>query len=307
MNNFDVDVKNNIRPVLKWVGGKRELLPELRKIYSHLEFRNYYEIFFGGGSVYFDIVENFRNNFSGKSIINDVNSDLINLYRHIKTNPNEVLKFCNELESDYLKYGYYHIRDRFNGIDRDGVKVERYEGVKRTSSLIVLNRTCFNGLFRTNKKGLFNVPEGRYSNPKIVDKDNLFNVSNILPSSEFILNFKFNEVDKIGTNDFVYMDPPYHPLNVTSSFTDYSGDFGTKEQIELRDYFKMLDEKGVFVLQSNSSSDFIKEIYSEFVIKEVDCKRNINSKGDKRGKIKEFLIIGNTLNKKLNCEKSSIL
>jgi len=307
MNRFIPHVKNETKPVLKWVGGKRELLPELRKIYGGLKFNNYHEIFFGGGSVFFDLVENFKSNFKSISSINDINTDLIELYRNIKLNPSEIISFCDKLEMDYKTHGFYYIRDRFNGIDRDGNIVPKYKGIERSSSLILLNRTCFNGLYRTNKKGLFNVPEGRYSNPKIIDKENLFRVSNLIPSVDRLYNLKFNQIKDIEENDFVYMDPPYHPLSETSSFTDYSGEFGSKEQVELRDYFRELDNKGVYVLQSNSSSNFIKEIYSDFSILEVDCSRNINSKGNKRGKIKEFLILGNTLKNHLDYEKIKLL
>jgi len=300
---FDVETtKSTIKPVLKWVGGKRELLPELRKYYSGLKLNNYYELFVGGGSVYLDLVNNFPELVSNSSIINDVNTDLIEMYRNIKSSPSEVFSFCNVLEKDFYEYGYYHIRDRFNGVSREGEVVEKYNGIIRSSSLILLNRTCFNGLYRTNKKGLFNVPEGRYNNPKIIDEENLYNLSKNLPPVENITSKNFYEIDTIDKGDFVYLDPPYHPLNETSSFTDYSGEFGSKEQLRLKDYFKMLDEKGVYVLQSNSSSNFIKEIYSDFKVLEVDCKRNINSKGEKRGKVKEFLIIGNTLNQYLTNE-----
>lgn len=292
-------IRPTIKPVLKWVGGKRELLPELRKVYNGLNFNNYYELFVGGGSVYLDLFNVLGGGFNFKSVLNDVNTDLIEMYRNIKTSPSEIITNCDLLEKDFYKFGYYHIRDRFNGIDRNGDIVEKYEGVIRSSSLILLNRTCFNGLYRTNKKGLFNVPEGRYNNPKIIDEVNLYNLSKILPPVENILNKNFYEIDGISKGDFVYLDPPYHPLTETSSFTDYSGEFGSKEQVKLRDFFKSLDEKGVFVLQSNSSSKFIQEIYSDFIISEVDCKRNINSKGDKRGKVKEYLIFGNTLNEYL--------
>jgi len=290
----------NIKPVLKWVGGKRELIPEIRNYYKDLNFNNYFELFCGGGSVYLDIIKTFGIEKINNSFLNDINKDLINLYKHIKDNPKEILEYCNELEKDYYTHGYYHIRDRFNGIDREKNEVEKYEGIKRSSSLIVLNRTCFNGLYRTNRKGLFNVPEGRYKNPTIINVENLFELSEVLPPSKNILSNNFLEFNFIKKNDLVYLDPPYHPLNETSSFTDYSGQFGTKEQIELRDYFMELDEKGVFVLESNSSSKFISDLYKDFTIVEVMCRRNINSKSSSRGKIVEYLIIGNTLKNHLN-------
>lgn len=285
----------NVRPVLKWVGGKRELIPQIREYYKNLNFKNYIEPFFGGGSVYLDIISTFGEKYISNSIINDVNTDLIELYRNIKTDPNEIISTCNELEKTYYEKGYYHIRERFNGVDKEKNIIQKYQGIERSSSLILLNRTCFNGLYRVNGKGLFNVPEGSYKNPKIVDSDNLFKLSNVLPEIHNIRNVQFDEISDIKKDDLVYFDPPYHPLNETSSFTSYSGSFGENEQIKLRDYFKKLDELGVFVILSNSSSPFIKELYKDFNIIEVDCRRNINSKSDKRGKVTEYLILGNTL------------
>ena len=217
------------------------------------------------------------------------------MYKNIKSSPDEIIKHCKELEKDYYKYDYYHIRDRFNGIDRDKNKVERYEGVVRSSSLILLNRTCFNGLYRVNSKGLFNVPKGNYKNPRIVDEENLYKLSSLLPKTENIRNTQFDDIEEVEKGDLVYFDPPYHPLNETSSFTSYSGSFGRKEQVRLRDYFKKLNDEGVSVILSNSSSPFIKEIYNEFNVVEVYCSRNINSKSNKRGKIPEFLVIGDEI------------
>lgn len=291
---IDEKVDLDVKPILKWVGGKRELLPEIRKYYEFLKFDKYIEPFFGGGSVYLDIIKNFGEEKSKTSIINDINGDLIEMYRNIKKSPDEILNYCNLLEIDYKEYGFYHIRDRFNGITIDN-KMIKYEGIERSSSLILLNRTCFNGLYRVNKSGKFNVPVGSYKNPKIIDKNNLYSLCDKLPLVKNILNVEFDKIDTIKKNDLVYFDPPYHPISTTSSFTDYSGSFGEKEQIRLRDYFKELDDKGVYVILSNSSSEFIKDIYKDFQIDEVLCRRNINSKGDKRGKISELLVIGNTL------------
>jgi DNA adenine methylase len=288
-------LNNDIKPILKWVGGKRELIPIIREYYKNLSPKKYIEPFFGGGSVYLDVLKTFGIEFSKKSIINDVNTDLINLYKDIKTNPKGIEENCFELEDLFKTNDFYFIRDRFNGINREGEVVEKYDGIKRSSSLLLINRTCFNGLYRTNSKGLFNVPVGSYKNPKILDTDNLYKLSNVLPNIENIRNIQFDEINEIEKGDFVYFDPPYHPLTETSSFTTYSGTFGSKEQIRLRDYFKKLDDKGVYVILSNSSSPFIYDLYKDYKIVEVPCKRNINSKGEKRGKILEYLIIGNTL------------
>jgi DNA adenine methylase len=286
---------NEIKPILKWVGGKRELIPYIREFYVKLKPNNYIEPFYGGGAVYLDVINTFGIEFSKKSIIGDINSDLIELYKNIKSAPEKIELNCNKIELLYKQKGYYYIRDRFNGVDSAGNKLEKFENFERSAALILINRTCFNGLYRTNKKGLFNVPEGSYKNPKILDIQNLYKLANVLPEVKNIKNVEFNDIGQIQKGDLVYFDPPYHPLNPTSSFTSYSGTFGEDEQVKLRDYFKELDNKGAFVLLSNSASNFIKELYNEFQIHEVPCKRNINSKADKRGKILEYLIIGNTL------------
>ena len=142
---------------------------------------------------------------------------------------------------------------------------------------------------------MFNVPKGNYKNPRIVDEENLYKLCSLLPKTENIRNTQFDDIEEIEKGDLVYFDPPYHPLNETSSFTSYIGSFGRKEQIRLRDYFKKLDSEGVNVILSNSSSPFIKEIYNEFNVFEVYCSRNINSKSNKRGKIPEFLVIGDEI------------
>lgn len=282
----------DVRPVLKWAGGKRELVPEIRKFYENLNPKNYIEPFFGGGAVYFDILRTLGIEYKEKAIINDVNQDLIDMYKNIKSNPEELIYSCHALEKDYKKHGYYYIRERFNGFDSDKNKIDKYEGVERSAALIVINRTCFNGLYRVNRNGLFNVPKGSYKNPTIVDEENLYKISSLLPKTQNIRCKEFDEIKDIKKGDLVYFDPPYHPLNETSSFTSYSGTFGRKEQLRLRDYFQKLNQNGVNVILSNSSAPFIKKIYSENTIHEVFCGRSINSKSQKRGKVPELLIIG---------------
>lgn len=295
MNELD-----NIKPILKWVGGKRQLLPELRKYYSNLDFNKYIEPFFGGGSVYLDIIKIHGIQKKEKSIINDINSDLINLLVNVKHDPKKIINNTNKLKSIYDKEGYYFIRNHYNGEDRITKEpVTKYKGINRSSSLILLNKTCFNGLYRINKRGLFNVPKGSMKNPKILDESNIQNVSKVLPEINNIRNQEYNSIKDIMKGDLVYFDPPYHPISETSSFTEYSSEFGEKEQIELYNYFKELDKKGVYVILSNSSSEFIKTLYKEFNPNIVYCKRSINSKGGKRGEIPEVLVIGKTLQNKL--------
>jgi DNA adenine methylase len=291
---------DNVIPLLKWVGGKRELLPELRRFYDGLEFNNYFEPFFGGGSVYLDIIKSFGIEKRNQSYINDFNTDLVNLLKDVRENPNQVIEYLYELKNDYETNDFYYIRDRFNGIDREKRITEKYEGIKRSSSLLILNRTCFNGLYRVNKSGLFNVPSGKYKNPRLINEENILLFSSVLPPKENILNIDFSEINNIQKDDLVYFDPPYQPINKTSSFTEYSGSFGEDKQIELFNYFSELDKKGVFVILSNSSTDFIHDLYKEFDPFRVYCSRNINSKSDGRGKVEEVVVIGKTLRKKLN-------
>ena len=286
--------KVDAKPVLKWVGGKRELIPEIRKFYKNLNPKKYIEPFFGGGSVYFDILNTLGVSYKENSIINDFNTDLIDMYKNIKVKPDEVIYYCKKLEKIYYEKGYYFIRDHFNGSNKDKNSLKRYEGVIRSSCLILLNRTCFNGLYRINSKGLFNVPVGRYNNPTIIDEDNLYKLSELLPSIDNIRNGEFYDISEVDSGDLVYFDPPYHPLNETSSFTSYSSSFGVEEQLKLRDYFTVLSNKGVHVILSNSSSNFIREIYEGFKIIEVFSRRNINRTSSKRGKISEYLVLGKT-------------
>ena len=284
--------KTDVKPVLKWAGGKRELVPEIREFYKNLSPKKYVEPFFGGGAVYFDILKTLGIQYKETAIINDVNQDLIDMYRNIKSNPKELLYCCNDLKKEYEQHGYYFLREKFNGLDSNKNNIERFEGIERSAALIVINRTCFNGLYRVNSNGFFNVPEGSYKNPRIIDEENLYKLSNLLPKIENIRCQEFDEIKSINKGDLVYFDPPYHPVSKTSYFTSYSGLFGEDEQIKLRDYFKKLDSMGVKVILSNSSTSFIKEIYEEFNISEVHTGRFINSKGSKRGKVAEYLITG---------------
>lgn len=280
------------RPILKWAGGKRELLPEILKR-SPAKFGRYIEPFFGGGAVYLHLAANADNR--AQFAINDVNEDLIAMYRDIKSCPHELIAGCLELEKVFWDKGYYHIRSHFNGIDRDKNRVKRYEGLERSCAIIVLNRTCFNGLYRTNKSGLFNVPKGNYKNPRIIDPENTLRLSELLPAVENIHCGQFDAIENIEPGDFVYFDPPYVPLSATSSFTNYSEAFGLQEQVRLRDHFAELDKNGVYVLASNSSAALVEDLYKDFRIDEVECRRNVNAKALGRKKVTEFMIVGNTL------------
>lgn len=277
---------SNIKPFVKWAGGKNGLINSLIS-FTPKNFNSYFESFVGGGALFF-YLKNLNILNSKKIYLNDKNAELINAYKQIKINPNKLLEELEILKNNHSKEYFYKIRN----LDRDFDFYSLSE-VFRAARFIYLNKTCFNGLCRYNAKGNFNTPMGSYKNPKIYDKDLIFSVHEVLKNVS-ITNKDFEVVSlKAKRGDFIYFDPPYYPLNKTSSFVSYTDNFSANEQIRLYKLFKMLDCEGIKVLQSNSNTDFIKELYKDFEIIEVISKRAINCKGDKRGKITELIIRGN--------------
>ena len=292
--------KEKLKPFLKWVGGKGQLIEKIEEFYPFDQNINKYaEPFVGGGAVLFDIL----NKFELKEIyISDVNFDLLNCYNMIKEKVKELIEKLLILEEEFLikskedrKLYYYEKREEFNELKTERNKSDLLE---RAALTIFLNKTCFNGLYRVNKKGLFNVPMGDYKNPKICDEENLINISKKLKNVDIICGDYKKSYDFIDENTFVYFDPPYRPLNQTSSFTSYTEyAFGDKEQIELGEYFKLLDGKGAKLLLSNSdpknedeNDNFFDDLYKGFNIERIEAGRAINSNGRKRGKITEILV-----------------
>ncbi|MDR0900915.1 MAG: DNA adenine methylase [Methanobrevibacter sp.] len=270
---------NFVCPVVKWVGGKRQLLSTLDK-YIPSNFDAYCEPFIGGGALLFHLKPSV-------AIANDVNSELINMYKIIKSNVDELIDDLSTYknEADY----FYEIRS----LDRNKKEYEKLSDVKKASRLLYLNKTCFNGLFRVNKSGEFNTPFGRYKNPNIVNKTILMAVSDFFNENDVIFyNFDFEKVlDKLEENTFVYLDPPYDPISDTSSFTGYNkGGFDKKEQARLKKSCDKLNSKGIKFLLSNSNTDFINELYKDYKIEKVKAKRSVNSVASKRGEIDEVLI-----------------
>lgn len=268
-----------LQPFLKWAGGKRQLLPEIRK-HIPKKYNIYYEPFVGGGAVLFDLQPK-------NAIINDVNSELFNVYNVIKYNVDELIEDLkkHKNEKDY----FYAIRD----LDRKPIYKEM-SPVEKASRLIFLNKTCFNGLFRVNSQGQFNVPYGKYKNPNIVNEIVLRAVHNYMNSNNItIMNEDFQKVvENAKKGDFIYLDPPYDPVSDTSSFTGYSlNGFDKNDQIRLKDTFIELDKRGCYVMLSNSATEFIKDIYSDYHIEIVSATRSINSIATKRGKIDEVLVL----------------
>lgn len=269
-----------VAPFLKWVGGKRQIIPEiLSHLPKNISSLNYCEPFIGGGALFFHLEPK-------KAIINDFNDELINVYKVIKNNLDELLFDLKKHEntSDY----FYQIR----GIDRQPL-FDDLTNVQHASRIIYLNKTCFNGLYRVNSLGEFNSPFGRYTNPNIVNEPVLRAVNKYLNSSDItILNGDYEKVlNSVTTDTFVYLDPPYHPISESSNFTGYvQGGWTEKHQIRLKKACDDLDKKGVKFLLSNSSAPFIKELYSEYNIHSINANRSINSVGEKRGQIEELLI-----------------
>ncbi len=272
------------KPFIKWVGGKRGLLKQLLDKFPE-KFENYHEPFLGGGAVFFELYS--RGLLENKKVfLSDINAELINTYNVVKNNPNELISNLEDFKKQHSKDFYYKIRE----MDR----VESFQkltNVEKATRFIYLNKTCFNGLYRVNKKGYFNTPIGSYENPNIANIETILNASEAL-RDVIISHMSFNEVLKnVIKNDLVYFDPPYYPLNATSSFTAYSeSDFLDGKQKELFDVFQILDKKGCFVFHSNSDTEFIKNIYKKYDISFVEANRFINSKSSGRGKISEILI-----------------
>lgn len=290
----------NLKPFVKWAGGKKQILPEIKKMYpfENKNINKYCEPFVGGGAVLFDIL----NNYKLKEIyISDKNKELINLYKAIQNNISDLLKYLKALENSYSslsaeekKVFYYKQRALFNELKTNNTK----EVIQISALLLFLNKTCFNGLYRINKKGFFNVPIGSYKNPLICDKKNLLKINKALANVS-INHADYKESMKfIDEQTFVYIDPPYKPLNKTSCFTSYNEfDFGDKEQKELAQFVNYIDKLGAIFIVSNSdpkneniNDDFFENIYKEFHIARIHAKRMINSKSFKRGNITELLI-----------------
>ncbi|MEM8829430.1 MAG: DNA adenine methylase [Cyanobacteria bacterium P01_G01_bin.19] len=269
------------QPFLKWAGGKRQLLPVIKEFVP--QFTQYYEPFVGAGAVLFALQPQ-------SAVINDTNSELINCYRVIRDNPDELSQLCQHHQENNSKEYYYSLREQDRQED-----FESKTAVERAARIIYLNKTCFNGLFRVNRQGQFNVPYGNYANPKIVDANAIATISSYLLQNDVtILNGDFElAVATAKQGAFIYFDPPYHPISATSSFTGYSlKGFGESEQVRLKQLCDRLSDRGCKVLISNSSADLIRELYcdSRYQIEEVDASRAINAVGSKRGKIKELLI-----------------
>lgn len=286
------------KPFVKWVGGKSQLLDEIREKYPS-QIEKYCEPFVGGGAVLFDVLSKFK---PKKVLINDINNELINTYKQIRDNCENLIAQLSEIQSLYKsqsmeknKAYFYEKRERYNELKVNGDKAENLE---KAALFIFLNKTCFNGLYRVNSKGLFNVPFNNAKNPLLCDEENLCACSSLLQNVEM----KVGDYKECGAfidkKTFVYIDPPYRPLTQTAAFTSYSENgFADKEQIELGNFITEISKKGAVVLASNSdpknadkNDDFFDKLYANFNIERVSASRMVNSNAKKRGSINELLI-----------------
>lgn len=306
-NNIKSEI-SSAKPFLKWAGGKTQLLEQFEILYprqlKQKKINKYFELFLGGGAVFFYIIQKYS---VERVFLNDINEDLILAYRVIKNNPNDLIELLDNLQTKYYQcdpkqreHIFYKIRNNYNE-QRINFDYENITGtsIERISWLIFLNKTCFNGLYRTNRKGEFNVPFGKYKKPTICDKDNIYQVNKILRRVT-LTSGNYSSLDKyIDDRSFVYIDPPYRPINKTSSFTTYAkSGFSDRNQIELGQYYKHLSEDyGAKVMLSNSNphntnldDNFFHDLYSEYNINEVYASRMVNSNASKRGKITELVI-----------------
>ena len=264
---------------MKWVGGKRQLLERLMPLFPET-YTSYCEPFIGGGAVLFALQPQ-------KAIVNDINSELIGVYRAIKDDVEALIKRLAQFEN--TKECFYEVR----GWDRNAEFYNQLTDIDKAARVIFLNKTCYNGLYRVNSAGEFNTPFGRYKNPNIVNENTLRAVNEYFNMADVtILNTSYSEaVQGLPKNSFVYLDPPYDPISVTASFTGYNaGGFSRADQIALRDCCRQLDAAGIKFMLSNSATEFIQDIYSEFNITIVPAKRAINSVGSKRGCVDEVVV-----------------
>ncbi len=272
-------------PFVKWAGGKSQLVPELDLMIPS-KFNRYFEPFLGGGAMFFHLISDRNMRFT--AYLSDINAELITAYKVVKNNVIELIELLKRHQREYnknpLEY-YYKLRDEIKPVTE----------IDRTARFIALNKTCFNGLYRVNRNGIFNVPMGRYKNPLICDASNLENISKALRYSKAAI--KVNDYKsallKAEKDDFIYLDPPYHPTSPTANFTGYSDNgFGDNDQLQLAKLFVELNNRKCNVLLSNSDTPLIRKLYSDFSsrIKEVNVSRVINCKASRRSGHKELLI-----------------
>lgn len=301
-------IANKAKPFLKWAGGKAQLLEQIIE-YLPLELKlgkikRYVEPFVGGGALFFHIAQAYE---IDEFYISDLNEELILAYKTIQQDVEELIDFLRSMERKYYRLTYNRQKEYFYAVrfqlneNRPSINYNEYKvsWIERTAQIIFLNRTCYNGLFRVNSKGEFNVPFGKYKNPSICSEENLRSVSELLKRTEIRLGDFSNCESFVNASTFVYFDPPYRPISKTSSFTSYSlYDFDDAAQLRLASFYRLLHRKGAKLMLSNSDpknenpmDNFFDDVYKEFRIVRVKANRMINCNADKRGAINELLIL----------------
>jgi DNA adenine methylase len=299
---------SRVHPFLKWAGGKRQLLEQLESYFppelGSGVLSRYVEPFVGSGAVFFKLFQTYQ---LREYLIADINPELILVYQTIQRQVEGLIEQLEELEARYLEKNeagrrdfYYQIREQYND-QRDSINYDRYDSAwtRRAAYMLFLNRTGYNGLFRLNSKGEFNVPCGRYKNPRILDAENLRNVSAVLNQVSIRYGDFENVADFVDQKSLVYFDPPYRPLSETAHFTTYSKEaFDDQQQLRLAGFYRQLDAQGAKLMLSNSDphnidprDDFFERAYQGFRIERLQAKRNINRDPEKRGPISELLIL----------------
>lgn len=297
---YERATKIELKPFLKWVGGKTQLINEIEKFLpadGEQVLTKYAEPMVGGGALLFSILSKY---YFEELYISDINPELINAYTVVRDNVDSLVSKLSEMQAIFLpmnengrKYFYYNARDKFNAL-----QLSKETAVEKAALFVFLNKTCFNGLYRVNKKGQFNVPMGAYKNPTICDENNLRNISQALQNVKIVCGDYTLSESFIDKDTFVYLDPPYRPISETSAFTAYNTDsFDDNEQIRLSQFIERIDKVGAKIVLSNSDPKnvnpddmFFDDLYKSFKIHRVEATRAINSKAEKRGKISELLI-----------------
>lgn len=301
------DTNINVKPFLKWVGGKGQLVQRFSRFYpgelTTGQIENYYEPFLGGGAVFFNIASNHK---LKSAKLYDINDELILTYQVVQKDVDKLMDFLERYRDYYLnlshekrKKYYYELRTNYN-LQRFNIDYKKYSEnwIPRAAQVIFLNKTCYNGLFRVNSKGGFNSPAGDYKNPMIFDRENLANASKLLSYAEIInADFKDFSVDEFEKS-FIYFDPPYRPISSTANFTSYSKyEFKDVEQKQLASLYKRLDRKGARLMLSNSDpknidpdDNFFDILYKDYNIIRIPTRRAVNSVGTSRGEINEIVV-----------------
>ncbi|OUQ08567.1 modification methylase [Massilimicrobiota sp. An142] len=279
MNNKKQEQKLN--PVVKWAGGKRQLLDEITEMIPD-NYTEYIEPFLGGGAVLFG-------SHPEKAVINDCNEELMNVYKVIRDNPDELIKALENHSKNNSSDYFYKVR----AYDRDESIYNAMTDIEKAARTLYLNKTCYNGLYRVNKSGQFNTPYGKYKNPNITNEKAIREISKYLNDNNIEIrsgDYK-NILDDANEGSFVYMDPPYMPISNSSAFAGYTSDrFNAERQAELKEACDELDKKGVRFLQSNSDCEYIRELYKDYNMRVVRAKRNINCESNGRSAVNELLI-----------------